>query len=192
MHQHTLKSKFTNVNLEDYKGKWVLLCFYPGDFTFVWATEVSAVAEKYTELKELDVEVLSVSVDSTFVHKMWNDHELSKMIGKDIPFPMLSDQNGNIGKLYGIYDEDSGTETRGRFIIDPDGIIQGYEVLTPPVGRNVSESIRQIKAFQLVRAAKGAEVTPSGWKPGKKTLKPGTNLVGNVWKEWKVSEAFED
>lgn len=186
------EGKFTNISLEDYKGKWVLLCFYPGDFTFVWATEVSAVAEKYTELKELDVEVLSVSVDSTFVHKMWNDHELSKMIGKDIPFPMLSDQNGNIGKLYGIYDEDSGTETRGRFIIDPDGIIQGYEVLTPPVGRNVSESIRQIKAFQLVRAAKGAEVTPSGWKPGKKTLKPGTNLVGNVWKEWKVSEAFED
>lgn len=186
------EGKFTNISLEDYKGKWVLLCFYPGDFTFVWATEVSAVAEKYSELKELDVEVLSVSVDSTFVHKMWNDHELSKMIGKDIPFPMLADQNGNIGKLYGIYDEDSGTETRGRFIIDPDGIVQGFEVLTPPVGRNVSESIRQIKAFQLVRATKGAEVTPSGWKPGKKTLKPGTDLVGNVWKEWKVSEAFED
>lgn len=105
---------------------------------------------------------------------------------------MLSDQSGEIGKLYGIYDEDSGTETRGRFIIDPDGIVQAFEVLTSPVGRNVSETIRQIKAFQLVRDSKGTEATPSGWKPGKKTLKPGPDLVGKVWEEWKVSEAFED
>ncbi len=184
--------KFTNVKLEDYKGKWVLLCFYPGDFTFVWATEVSAVAEKYSELQELGVEVLSVSVDSVFVHKVWNDHELSKMVNKDIPYPMLSDQGGDIGKMYGVYDEDNGVETRGRFIIDPDGIVQGFEVLTPPVGRNVMETIRQVKAFQLVRETKGGEVAPAGWKPGKKTLKPGPDLVGNVWKEWKVSEAFED
>jgi peroxiredoxin (alkyl hydroperoxide reductase subunit C) len=133
-----------------------------------------------------------MSVDSQFVHKVWNDNELSKMIGKDIPFPMASDSDGYIGKMYGIYDEDSGVETRGRFLIDPDGIIQGFEVLTPPVGRNVAETIRQIKAFQMVRETKGAEVAPSGWKPGKKTLKPGPDLVGNVWKEWKVSEAFED
>lgn len=123
---------------------------------------------------------------------MWNETELSKMIGKDIPYPMLSDQDGSIGKLYGIYDEDSGVETRGRFIIDPDGIVQAFEVLTPPVGRNVSESIRQIKAFQLVRRTKGAEVTPSGWKPGKRTLKPGIDLVGKVWEHWSVNEAFED
>ena len=136
--------------------------------------------------------MLSVSVDSVFVHKMWNDHELSKMVEGGIPFPMLSDQSGEIGKMYGIYDEDGGVETRGRFIIDPDGNIQGYEVLTPPVGRNVSESIRQVKAFQLVRESKGTEATPSGWRPGKKTLKPGPDLVGNVWKEWQVSEAFDD
>ena len=78
-----------------------------------------------------------MSVDSVFVHKMWNDHELSKMLdGKDIPFPMLSDQNGNIGRLYGVYDEESGTETRGRFLIDPDGIVQAFEVMTP--ARSVS------------------------------------------------------
>ncbi len=136
--------------------------------------------------------MLTVSVDSIYVHKMWNEHELSKMINKDIPFPMLSDQDGSIGRLYGIYDEDSGVETRGRFIIDPDGIIQGFEVLTPPVGRNISESVRQIKAFQLVRASEGTEATPSGWKPGKKTLKPNPDLVGNVWKEWSVSEAFDE
>ena len=136
--------------------------------------------------------MLSVSVDSVFVHKMWNDNELSKMIGKDIPFPMLSDQDGSIGKLYGIYDEDAGIETRGRFLIDPDGIVQGFEVLSPPVGRNVSETLRQIQAFQLVRASKGTEATPSGWKPGKPVLKPGPELVGNVWKVWDVKQAFED
>ena len=99
-------------------------------------------------MQALGVEVLSVSVDSIYVHKMWNTHELSKMIGKDIPFPMLSDQDGSVGKKYGIYDEDAGVETRGRFLIDPDGIVQGFEVLTPPVGRNIQETIRQIQAFQ--------------------------------------------
>ena len=151
---------------------------------------MSAVADKYDVLQGLGVEVISISVDSVFVHKMWNDHELSKMIDKDIPFAMLSDQDGGIGKLYGIYDEDSGVETRGRFIIDPDGIIQGFEVLTPSVGRNVNESIRQINAYQLVRNSKGTEATPSGWKPGMPTLKPSPELVGNVWKVWKVDQAF--
>ncbi len=126
-----------------------------------------------------------------FVHKMWNDQELCKMVTGGVPFPMLSDAGGHVGSVYGVYDEDAGVETRGRFLIDPDGVIQGYEVLTPPVGRNVLESIRQIEAFQLVRASKGTLATPSGWRPGKPTLKPGIDLVGNVWKEWKTQSAFE-
>lgn len=133
-----------------------------------------------------------MSVDSQFVHKVWNDQELSKMIGKDIPFPMLTDSSGAIGEMYGVYDEEAGVNTRGRFLIDPDGVVQGFEVLSPPVGRNVAETLRQIKAFQLVRKTGGAEVCPSGWQPGKTTLKPSPELVSNVWKEWKVSEAFED
>ncbi len=132
-----------------------------------------------------------MSVDSIFVHKIWNDNELSKMVKGGVPFPMLSDAGGKIGSVYGIYDADAGVETRGRFIIDPDGIVQGYEVLTPPVGRNVSESLRQVQAFQHVRASKGTEATPSGWRPGKKTLKPGPDLVGRVWEVWKTSEAFD-
>ncbi len=139
-------------------------------------------------MQKLGIEVISISVDSVFVHKMWNEYELSKMVNGNIPFPMGSDQDGTVGKKYGIYDEDSGVETRGRFIIDPDGIVQGFEVLTPPVGRNINEIIRQIKAFQLVRESKGSEVTPAGWKPGKTTLKPNPELVGNVWKEWTVDE----
>jgi alkyl hydroperoxide reductase subunit AhpC len=132
-----------------------------------------------------------MSIDSMFVHKMWNDDELSKMVDGGVPFPMLSDAGGNVGRAYGVFDEAAGVEARGRFLIDPDGILQGFEVLTPPVGRNVSETIRQIQAFQLVRETKGGEATPSGWRPGKKTLKPGINLVGKVWQEWKTDMAFD-
>jgi alkyl hydroperoxide reductase subunit AhpC len=132
-----------------------------------------------------------MSIDSMFVHKMWDDHELSKMVKGGVPFPMLSDAGGRVGKVFGVYDEDAGVETRGRFIIDPDGIIQGYEVLTPPVGRNIMESFRQVQAFQLVRESKGGQATPSGWKPGKMILEPGPDLVGNVWKVWKTEMAFD-
>lgn len=132
-----------------------------------------------------------MSIDSMFVHKMWNDDELSKMVKDGVPFPMLSDAGGKVGTLYGVYDPDAGVENRGRFLIDPDGIVQGFEVLTPPVGRNVSETLRQIQAFQLVRASKGTEATPSGWKPGKKVLNPGINLVGKVWENWSTDMAFD-
>jgi alkyl hydroperoxide reductase subunit AhpC len=132
-----------------------------------------------------------MSIDSIFVHKMWNDNELSKMVDGGVPYAMLSDAGGRVGTAYGIYDEDAGVETRGRFIIDPDGVVQGFEVLTPPVGRNVSETLRQLQAFQLVRESKGSEATPSGWAPGKQTLKPGPDLVGKVWEVWKTKQAFE-
>ena len=132
-----------------------------------------------------------MSVDSVFVHKMWNDHELSKMVQGGVPFHMLSDGGGKVGSIYGVYIEDAGVEARGRFIIDPDGMVQGFEVLTPPVGRNVSETFRQIQAFQLVRSSQGTEATPSGWKPGKLTLKPGPDLVGKVWEVWKTDLAFD-
>ncbi len=83
-----------------------------------------------------------MSIDSVFVHKMWNDHELAKMVNGGVPFPMLSDAGGKVGTAFGVYDDEAGVEMRGRFIIDPEGVVQGYEVLTPPVGRNVSETIR--------------------------------------------------
>ena len=126
-----------------------------------------------------------------FIHKMWNDHELSKMVKDGVPYPMLSDAGGKVGTLYGVYDPDAGVENRGRFLIDPDGIVQAFEVLTPPVGRNISETLRQIQAFQLVRASKGSEATPSGWKPGKKVLNPGIDLVGKVWENWTTDMAFD-
>ena len=110
------------------------------------------------------------------------------MVSGGVPFAMLSDAGGEIGKVYGVYDEAAGVDIRGRFLIDPDGVIQAMEVMTPPVGRNIEELIRQIMAFQHVRKTKGAEATPAGWKPGDSTLKPGPDLVGKVWKEWKPKE----
>jgi peroxiredoxin (alkyl hydroperoxide reductase subunit C) len=148
---------------------------------------VSAVADKYPVLQALGVEVISVSVDSHFVHKMWNDHELVKMVEGGVPFHMASDQAGNVGRAYGVWDETQGIELRGRFIIDPDGVIQAMEVMTPPVGRRLAETVRQIQAFQHVRATGGKEATPAGWEPGKLTLKPGPDLVGKVWEVWQPS-----
>ncbi len=126
-----------------------------------------------------------MSVDSIFTHKMWDENELSKMVDGGIPWQMGTDAAGNVGKVYGVYDEDSGVEMRGRFIIDPDGVIQAMEVLTPPVGRNMNETIRQVKAFQLVRETGGKEATPAEWEPGKPTLKPGPDMVGKIWTVWK-------
>ncbi len=146
---------------------------------------MSAVADRYGEFKELGVEVIAVSVDSMFVHKVWDEEELSKMVDGGIPFPMVADGAGNLGRVYGVYDENAGVDIRGRFLIDPDGVIQAMEVLTPPVGRSVEETIRQVKAFQHVRATGGAEACPSGWQPGGATLKVGPDLVGKVWKVWK-------
>lgn len=150
---------------------------------------MSAVAVKYAELKTLGVEIIAISTDSRFIHKVWQEEELSKMVPGGVPFPMLSDGGGRVGTVYGVYDEDAGVDIRGRFIIDPDFVIRAMEVLTPEVGRNVSELIRQVKAFQHVVAT--GEVTPSGWQPGKPTLKPGPALVGKVWEQWKPEKAFE-
>jgi len=150
--------------------------------------ELPAVAVKCPERQELGLQVLSVSTDSKFSHKIWNEVELSRMVDGGIPYPMLSDQGGRVGTVYGVYDEAAGVNARGRFLIDPDGIIQAMEVLTPPVGRKVTELILRVKACQHVRAT--GEATPSGWQPGKPTLKLGPDLAGNVWKVWKPEKAF--
>ena len=147
---------------------------------------MAAVAAHKNEFDALGVQVLAVSTDSRFTHKVWQEEELSKMVDGGFPFPMLSDQGGRIGDIYGVYNEEAGVDIRGRFIIDPDFNIRAMEVLTPEVGRKVSETIRQIKAFQHVMET--GEVTPAGWEPGKTTLKPGPDLVGKVWEVWKVDE----
>ena len=164
------------INLSEYKGKWTVLFFYPADFTFVCPTELGDLADKYEQFQQLNVEVLSVSTDTTFVHKAWKDN--STTIAK-IKFPMVADPTGKICKSYGTYIPEEGLSLRGTFIIDPDGILKAFELHDNSIGRSGDELIRKIKAAQFVRE-NGGEVCPANWQPGKETLKPGLDLVGKI------------
>ncbi|MAG38702.1 peroxiredoxin [Candidatus Woesearchaeota archaeon] len=169
-------NEIKKVSLKDYEGKWTVLFFYPADFTFICPTELGELANKYDELKKLGVEVLSVSTDTTFVHKAWHDN--SKTI-KNVKFPMVADPTGQICKDYKTYILEEGLSLRGTFIIDPDGVLKAFEVHDNSIGRSVDELIRKIQAAQFVRE-NGGEVCPANWKPGSKTLKPGLDLVGKI------------
>ena len=164
------------ISLSDYKGKWVVLFFYPADFTFVCPTELGELADRYEELKKLGAEVISVSTDTPFVHKAWHDN--SPTI-KKITFPMLADPTGKVCRAYGTMIEDEGLSLRGTFFIDPDGVLKAYEVHDNSIGRSADELIRKIQAAQYVKEH-GGEVCPMNWKPGAKTLKPGMELVGKI------------
>ena len=164
------------VSLAQHRGKWIALVFYPADFTFICPTELGDLADRYEELKKLNVEVLSISTDTHFVHKAWHDN--SPTIAK-IRFPMVADPTGNICKAYGTYIAEEGLSLRGTFIIDPDGILKAYELHDNSIGRSSVELLRKINAAQFVREH-GGEVCPANWEPGKKTLRPGLDLVGKI------------
>lgn len=171
-HNDTIKK----ISLADYKGKWVVLFFYPADFTFVCPTELGDLADHYEKLQSLDVEVISVSTDTTFVHKAWHDN--SETI-KKIKFPMLADPTGQVCRDYGTYIPEEGLSLRGTFIIDPEGVLKAYELHDNSIGRSTQELIRKIQAAQYV-ATHGGEVCPINWQPGAPTLKPGLDLVGKI------------
>lgn len=180
--------EFRTVRLSDFRGKWIVLCFYPGDFTFVCPTELTAIASVFDNLKSLGVEVLAVSTDSRFTHKIWQEEELSKMNPGGVLYPLVSDPAGQIGTEFGVYDEESGLDIRSRFIIDPDFVVRVIEMMTPEVGLDVSDMVRMIKGFQHNRAT--GEMIPSGWQPGKTTIKPDPERAGKVWQIWKTEMAF--
>ncbi len=169
-------NEIKNIKLDDYKGKWVILVFYPADFTFICPTELGDVADRYEELQQLGVEVLSVSTDTVFVHKAWYDN--SETI-KKIKFPMVADPNGEICRNYGTYIAHEGLSLRGTFVIDPDGVLKAFELHDNSIGRSGVELVRKIKAAQFVREH-GDQVCPANWEPGKDTLKPGLDLVGKI------------
>jgi peroxiredoxin (alkyl hydroperoxide reductase subunit C) len=168
--------EITKANLADYQGKWLVLFFYPADFTFVCPTELEEMADLYEEFKKADAEVVSVSTDTAFVHKAWHDN--SKAIAK-ITFPMLADPTGALSKELGVYLKAEGLSLRGSFIIDPDGIIQAYEVHNNNVGRSAAELLRKLQASKFVREH-GGEVCPANWKPGKESMKPSVDLIGKI------------
>jgi len=170
------EGQFKEVDLKDYKGKWIVLFFYPADFTFVCPTELEELAEKHDKFRELGVELFSVSTDTEFVHKAWHDH--SDAIGK-VQYPMVADPTGLISKAYGTYIHEEGVSLRGTFVIDPDGKVKLMEVHDNDIGRSADELLRKIQAAQYVRNH-GGEVCPANWRPGGETLKPGEDLVGKI------------
>ncbi|GGG16710.1 alkyl hydroperoxide reductase subunit C [Paenibacillus aceti] len=167
---------FIEVSEENFKGKWSVVCFYPADFTFVCPTELEDLQEQYATLKELGVEVYSVSTDSHFVHKAW--HDSSEAIGK-VTYIMIGDPSHTISRNFDVLIEEDGVADRGTFIIDPDGVIQAIEITAGGIGRDASILIDKIKAAQYVRNHPG-EVCPAKWKEGGETLKPSLDLVGKI------------
>ena len=129
-----------------------------------------------------------MSVDSVDTHRGWQEKELSQMVRGGALFPMLSDSGGRIGALYGVYDSEKRLDQRGRFLIDPTGVIQSMEIVADPVGRDISETLRQLRALQHHQAT--GDYMPCGWEPGKPTLSQKKTLAGEVWKEWKTRHAF--
>lgn len=174
------KLKFSDVFKE---GKWLILFFYPADYTFVCPTELADIGGKYHDIKSQGVELVSISTDTHYVHYAWQNSE--KMLA-DIKYPMGADPTHIISRTLGVYDEASGLALRGTFIIDPDGKILASEVNYFPVGRNSDELLRRLKAFKYVRE-NPLQVCPAKWQPGKKTLTPGKDLVGKVGDKITVS-----
>jgi peroxiredoxin (alkyl hydroperoxide reductase subunit C) len=164
------------LRLSDFRGKWVVMIFYPGDFTFVCPTELEEAAAYYDKFKMAGAEILGVSTDSKWVHAAW--HEASPAIGK-VQYPLLADPTGSLCRQFGVYIESEGVARRGSFIIDPDGVLRTMEVHSNSIGRNTKELLRKLQAAMYV-AQNNGEVCPAGWEPGDTTLQPGLHLVGKI------------
>ncbi|MCM8798677.1 MAG: peroxiredoxin [Candidatus Omnitrophica bacterium] len=178
------KKDFGKIKFSDIfkKGKWLILYFYPADYTFVCPTELADVGERYNEIKKEAAELISVSTDTHYVHYAWQNSE--KLLAS-IKYPMGADPTHILSKTFGVYDVNSGLSLRGTFIIDPDGKLVASEVNYFPVGRNSDELLRKLKAFKYVRE-NPTQVCPAKWEPGKKTLTPGKELVGKVGERLKT------
>ena len=163
------EEEIKKVKFSDYNGKWIVLVFYPADFTFVCPTELEQLAELHEEFKKEGAEVISVSTDTVFVHKAW--HDQSPAI-KKIKYPMAADPTGKMCREFGTYIEEEGVSLRGSFVINPEGIVKAFEVHDNSIGRNAKELLRKLKAAKFVSEHKG-QVCPANWDFGDKTLKPG-------------------
>ncbi|CAH0387349.1 unnamed protein product [Bemisia tabaci] len=163
-----INGTFQQISSTDYRGKYLILLFYPLDFTFVCPTEIHAFNNKISELRKLNTEVVAVSVDSQFAHLAWINTPTSDGGLGNISFPLLSDLSHEISKSYGVFAPEVNHAHRGLFIIDPKGIIRHVTLNDVHVGRNVDETVRLIQAYQHTDTHN--EVCPAGWKPGEKTI----------------------
>ena len=164
------KGEFGKYKLSDYRKKWVILLFYPLDFTFVCPTEVLNFSAAADKLGQLNCQVFGISVDSVFVHKAWVDTKREDGgLGGSLNYPLLSDLNKIAARDYDILIEQDGVALRGLFLIDPDGMIMHSTINSLSVGRSVTEAMRVLKAFQFVSINDG-RVCPADWEEGKDTM----------------------
>ena len=161
--------EFKEITLSEYRGKYVVLFFYPLDFTFVCPTEITAFSDRYSDFNSKNTEVLGVSVDSKFTHLAWIQTPRNEGGIGDINYPLVSDLKREICQSYNVLNED-GEADRGLFIINPNGIIMHSTINKAPVGRNIDETLRILQAYQYVESHPD-EVCPAGWTPGDKTMK---------------------
>lgn len=174
-----VKWDFGKISLEDVKARrqWMILFFYPADFTFVCPTELDDLADKCKELQDLGCEVVSVSTDTKYSHMAW--HQSEKLLS-GVKYPMGADPTGKVSRLFGIYDENTGLALRGTFIINPEGKLIGSEINFYNVGRNAEELLRKMQA-NIYLVGHPDEVCPAAWRTGEKTLKPSSKIVGKIY-----------
>jgi peroxiredoxin (alkyl hydroperoxide reductase subunit C) len=163
--------EFKTVSLSDFRGQYVVLFFYPLDFTFVCPTEITSFSDRAQEFKDINTQILGVSVDSEFSHLAWIQTDRKNGGVGDLNIPLVSDIKKEISNAYNVLDPDAGVALRGLFIIDKEGTIQHATVNNLAFGRNVDEVLRTLQAIQYVQANPD-EVCPEGWKPGEKTMNP--------------------
>ena len=168
--------QFIEVTDKDLQGKWSVLIFMPAAFTFNCPTEIEDAAENYAEFQKAGAEVYIVTTDTHFSHKVW--HETSPAVGK-AKFPLVGDPTHQLTRAFGVHIDEAGLALRGTFVIDPEGTIKTMEVHDNAIARDVSETLRKLKAAQFV-AAHPNEVCPAKWKEGAKTLTPSLDLVGKI------------
>merc|ERR1712142_271808 len=168
--QAVVDGQFKEIKLEDFKGKYLVLFFYPLDFTFVCPTEIIAFSDRIAEFDAIDTQVIGVSTDSHFSHLAWINQPRKEGGLGGLSYPLLADFNKTISADYGVLVEEAGLALRGLFIIDPAGVVRQITVNDLPVGRSVDETLRLVKAFQFTD--KHGEVRPANWTPEAKTIKP--------------------
>ena len=166
-----IDQEFKEISLSQYRGKYVVLFFYPLDFTFVCPTEITAFSDRYSEFSSKNTEILGVSVDSQFSHLAWIQTPRNEGGIGDIDYPLVADLKKEVSTAYNVLDPNEGVALRGLFIIDPEGTIMHATINNLPVGRNVDETLRVLQAFQYVQQNPD-EVCPANWTPGDATMKP--------------------
>ncbi len=163
--------EFKTIKLSDYRGKYVVLFFYPLDFTFVCPTEITAFSDRYEEFKSVNTEILGVSVDSEFSHLAWTQTDRKSGGVGDLTYPLVADIKKEISAAYNVLDPEAGIALRGLFLIDKDGVIQHSTINNLAFGRSVDETLRTLQAIQYVQSHPD-EVCPANWKPGDATMNP--------------------